>query len=109
MRAYWEAILYCRPGEVYNIGGTTTMTVGEFLERLIALSEIPIPTRCDPNLLRPADVTLQIPCVDKFVRETDWQPVYTFEESLADLLAHWRREADKAALSALREASTGEE
>lgn len=97
MRAYWEAILHCTPGEVYNIGGTTTMTVGEFLERLIALSETPIPTRCDPRLLRPADVTLQIPCVDKFVHETGWQPLYSFEESLTDLLAYWRREADKAA------------
>ena len=97
MRAYWEAVLHCQPGEAYNIGGTTTMTVGQFLERLIALSKVPIRTRCDPRLLRPADVTLQIPCVDKFVRATGWRPVYSFEESLADLLAHWRGEADRAA------------
>ena len=100
MRAYWEAILHCRPGEVYNIGGTTTMKVSEFLERLISLSEVPITTRCDPNLLRPADVTLQIPCVDKFVRETGWQPAYSFEESLNDLLSYWRLEAAKAVFSA---------
>ena len=97
MRAYWEAILHCQPGEVYNIGGTTTVTVGEFLKRLIALSNVPIPTRCDPDLLRPADVTLQIPCVEKFMRKTDWRPLYSFEQSLADLLAYWRTEADKAA------------
>jgi GDP-4-dehydro-6-deoxy-D-mannose reductase len=96
MRAYWEAIVQCKPGEAYNIGGTTTMKVGEFLERLLALSEVPIPTRCNTDLLRPADVTLQIPCVDKFVQETGWQPQYTFEESLADLLAYWRNQADKA-------------
>lgn len=95
MRAYWEAILLCKPGEVYNIGGTTSMTVGEFLERLVVLSDVPIPRRCSSHLLRPADVTLQIPCVDKFVEATGWQPVHTFEESLAELLAHWRREADK--------------
>jgi GDP-mannose 4,6-dehydratase len=95
MKAYWEAILHCRPGEVYNIGGTTTMTVGEFLQRLVALSEVPIPTRCDPYLLRPADVTLQIPCVDKFVRETGWQPTYAFEESLSYLLTHWREKTQR--------------
>jgi len=100
MRAYWEAILYCRPGEVYNIGGTTAMTVGEFLERLIALSNVPIPTRCAPSLLRPADVTLQIPCVDKFERETGWKPMYIFEESLQALLSYWRTEADRAVKSA---------
>jgi len=97
MSAYWEAIVHCQPGEAYNIGGTTTMKVGEFLERLISLSTVPIRTRCNTDLLRPADVTLQIPCMDKFIRETNWQPKYTFEESLADLLLYWRHEADKAA------------
>lgn len=106
MRAYWEAIVHCKPGEAYNIGGTTTMKVGEFLDCLLALSEVPIPTRCNPDLLRPADVTLQIPCVDKFVQETGWQPQYTFEESLADLLAYWRNQADKAAQRAASGAKT---
>lgn len=95
MSAYWVAIAHCRPGEAYNIGGTATMTVGDFLDRLISLSGVPIPTRCDPKLLRPADVTLQIPCVDKFVNETGWQPIYSFEESLEGLLGYWRRETDK--------------
>jgi len=94
MDAYWKAVLYCQPGEVYNIGGATTMTVGEFLERLIALCDVPIPTRTDPNLLRPSDVTLQIPSVEKFVQATGWKPVVSFEESLQNLLSHWRKEAD---------------
>lgn len=93
MRAYWEALPLCRPGEVYNIGGVTTMTVGECLRRLIALARVPIPTRVDPSLLRPKDVTLQIPCVDKFVQATGWAPRITFDDSLRSLLDHWRREA----------------
>jgi GDP-4-dehydro-6-deoxy-D-mannose reductase len=96
MRAYWDAMLFCEPGEVYNIGGDTTMTVGEVLERLIALSGKVIPTRCDPQLLRPSDVTLQIPCVDKFARATGWRPRYSFDESLTELLAFWRDEAELA-------------
>ena len=95
MRAYWLTILHCRPGEAYNIGGTTTMKVGDFLERLIALSNVTVKTRCDPALLRPADVTLQIPCVDKFAKETGWEPQYTFEESMAHLLEYWREKADE--------------
>ncbi|KMP12503.1 hypothetical protein UZ36_00030 [Candidatus Nitromaritima sp. SCGC AAA799-C22] len=95
MRAYWLAVLHCRPGEAYNIGGTTTMKVGDFLERLIALSEASIPTRCDPALLRPADVTLQIPCVDKFINETGWEPEYSFDDSMAHLLEFWREKADE--------------
>lgn len=105
MRAYWKAIVHCKPGEVYNIGGSTTVTVGQFLEHLIALSDVPIATRCDPHLLRPTDVTLQIPSVDKFVGETGWQPRYTFEESVAYLLDYWRGKAEEAVLSASKGAS----
>jgi len=96
MAAYWEAIVWCDPGEVYNIGGTTTMTVGQFLEKLIALATVKINASCDPNLLRPADVTLQIPSVAKFIAATRWKPEIPFEQSVADLLAYWRREAQVA-------------
>ncbi|MGD0087140.1 MAG: GDP-mannose 4,6-dehydratase [Verrucomicrobiota bacterium] len=97
MRAYWMATLRGRPGEVYNIGGTTTMKVGDFLQRLIAKAKNPIPTRCDANLLRPTDVTLQIPNCDKFIKETGWQPEHSFEESLDHLLDYWRAQAEIAA------------
>jgi len=102
VRAYWDAVLYCEPGEVYNIGGVTTMTVGDCLKRLQAMSRKKIPTRVNPNLLRPADVTLQIPSVNKFIRATGWKPRYNFDDSLAALLDHWRRETrkDKAAAAA---------
>ena len=98
MRAYWLAITHCRPGEVYNIGGTTTLKVGDFLNKLITLSTVPIKTRCDPNLLRPADVTLQIPCIEKFSEETGWEPQYNFEESMTYLLEYWRKKADEEVL-----------
>jgi GDP-4-dehydro-6-deoxy-D-mannose reductase len=91
MEAYWIAINHCDAGEVYNIGGITTMTVGEVLERLKALAKKKIPTRVDAKLLRPADVTLQIPNVEKFNKKTNWQPKYTFDESLQHLLDYWRK------------------
>ena len=103
-RAYWDAVRWCEPGEAYNIGGATTMTVGECLERLRALSRTRIPTRTDPSLLRPADVALQIPSVAKFAEATGWKPRYGFADSLRALLAHWRRETrrEKAAAAAAR-------
>jgi GDP-4-dehydro-6-deoxy-D-mannose reductase len=90
MRAYWDALLYCAAGEAYNIGGATVMKVGDFLERLKAMARVPIPTRVNPALLRPADVTLQIPSTEKFVAATGWKPEYSFDDSIAHLLDHWR-------------------
>jgi GDPmannose 4,6-dehydratase/GDP-4-dehydro-6-deoxy-D-mannose reductase len=93
MEAYWVATTKCAPGEAYNIGGTTVMKVGEFLEVLKKLAKCPIPSRVDPALLRPADVTLQIPDVSKFEKTTNWRPKYSFEESMKHLLDYWRTHA----------------
>ncbi len=95
MRAYWDALMYCEPGEAYNIGGTTTMSVGDFLKTLVSLAKKPIPTRVDPALLRPSDVTLQIPDTKKFREATGWEPEYSFEESMKHLIDHWRKEIAK--------------
>jgi len=93
MRAYWDALQFCEAGEIYNIGGTTVMKVGEFLDVLKSHAKVDIPSRVDPQLLRPADVTLQIPKVEKFAEATGWKPEYSFEESLFFLLDHWRQRA----------------
>lgn len=92
MESYWVAMEKCRFGEAYNIGGTTVMKVGEFLDVLKKLAKTEIPSRVDEKLLRPADVTLQIPDTAKFVSETGWRPKYRFEESVQFLLDHCRRE-----------------
>ena len=93
VRAYWDAVVFCEFGEAYNIGGRVTMSVGDCLARLERLSGRRIPKRLDPALVRPADVTLQVPCVDKFVRATGWSPRYGFDASLRHLLSYWRRRA----------------
>ena len=91
MDAYWEALQHCAAGEAYNIGGATSMKVGDFLDRLKKMARVPIPSRVDPKLLRPADVTLQIPNVDKFAKATRWQPKYSFDESITHLFSYWRK------------------
>ena len=96
VRAYWEAIIYCDAGEAYNIGGATTITVGEVLAKLISLSDVEIVTRLDNNLLRPSDVTLQVPDITKFQRKTGWKPIYSFEESLNYIYQYWQAKAEEA-------------
>lgn len=91
MEAYWLAAVCCKPGEAYNIGGTTTMTVGGFLDILKKKSHVRFQSKVDPKLLRPSDVTLQIPCVDKFHKATGWKPRHKFEQSVDLLLEHWRK------------------
>lgn len=101
VRGYWLLVTKCTPGEVYNIGGVETMTVGEMLNKLIAMSTVKgIEIKVDPARLRPSDVTLQIPGIEKFVKETGWKPEIYFNTTLEDMLNYWR--AYFAAQSATR-------
>jgi len=89
-RAYWYAA-GCTPGEAYNIGGTTTLSVGDFLNTMKTYAKCPIKSEEDPMLMRPADVTLQIPDTTKFTSETIWKPKYTFEQSIEHLMDYCRK------------------
>ena len=86
MESYWVASEKCEFGEAYNIGGSTVIKVGEFLDLLKKLAKREIPSKPDQGLFRPTDVTLQIPDVSKFTKQTGWKPKYSFDESIKYLL-----------------------
>lgn len=92
VKAYYVLVRKCVPGEVYNIGGNTTKTIGEMLDYLLSLSPMKdsIKLEQDPKLLRPYDVTLQIPDCSKFKFLTGWEPTISFETLMEDLL-NWCR------------------
>ena len=92
VKAYWLLVNKCEPGKVYNIGGNVTMTIHEMLKKLIDMSskKDELTIKVDSNLFRPSDVTLQIPCVDKFVERTGWKPEIPFNQTLLDTLNFWR-------------------
>lgn len=90
VRAYWLLLEKCPGGEVYNIGGERTMLVGEMLEILKGMARCRIQHAVDPALVRPSDVTLQIPDVSKFRQATGWRPEIPLEATLRDLLDYQR-------------------
>jgi len=98
VRAYWILVQKCPAGEVYNIGGSRTMTVGDALNMLLGLSprKGDIEVVVDKTLLRPSDVTLQIPDCTKFRQATGWEPEIPVEKTFGDLLAYWRARTPKA-------------
>ena len=66
------------------------MTVEDFLITLMGMAKCEIVSKQDPALMRPADVTLQIPDCSLFRKRTGWQPEIPFEDSIAHLLDHCR-------------------
>ena len=78
-------------GEVYNIGGDHTCSVGEILDFLLSKSKKKIIYKTDKNRIRPIDADLQVPDTTKFRKHTGWKPKYKFEETMLDLLNYWRK------------------
>jgi len=90
MESYWVASQKCDYGVPYNIGGHTIISVGNFLQLLKEQASCDIPSEVDPSLLRPVDVTLQVPDVTLFTDKTGWKPKKSFEDSVEFLLNHYR-------------------
>jgi GDP-4-dehydro-6-deoxy-D-mannose reductase len=92
VHAYWLTLEKCQVGEVYNVGGTVTMTIREMLDMLLGLSPMGnrIEVAVEPKLMRPSDVTLQIPSTEKLRNQTGWEPKIPFDQTLEDLLNYWR-------------------
>ncbi len=97
VKAYWLLVNKCRPGEVYNIGGNRTMEIGDMLNLLLDFSPVKgkVEIKVDSKLLRPSDVTLQIPDCSKFKTETGWETEIPFEKTLEDTLNYWRARSDQ--------------
>ncbi len=83
-----------QPGAYFNIGGTHTCTVGETLEYLLSLSPMKFTVVEDPERLRPIDADAQIPDCSKFKSHSGWKPQIPFEQTISDLLTHWRSKVE---------------
>ncbi len=95
-RAYWLASDKCEYGIPYNIGGKDIIAVGDFMMKLIDHAKCHIYTWEDPSLMRPVDVTSQIPDTTKFDELTGFVSQYSLDESVDFLLEHVRKEVANA-------------
>ena len=96
VRAYYMLVtINPIPGEYYNIGGSYSCSVGDMLDKLLALSTNKnIKVEIDPDRIRPIDADLQIPDTTKFKKHTGWEPEIPFDKTLEDLLEYWRMMID---------------
>lgn len=93
VRAYALALETGVRGEIYNIGGNSTFTIREALDKLLSASTLSrdrFRIEVCRELLRPTDITLQIPDCTKFRTHTGWEPTTGLDEIVQDLLNYWR-------------------
>lgn len=93
-RAYALALEKGTPGEVYVIASGKGTKIKEMLEKLIAIAQIEVEIRKDPERLRPSDVELLIGSSEKFQKATGWKPEIPFDKTLKDLLDFWQQQIE---------------
>jgi len=90
VRAYHLLMTLGKPGEAYNIGSGRSYAIQEVLDTLLSLSQVEISVESDLTRMRPSDTPDVVCDASKLHRQTGWQPTIPLEQSLADVLDHWR-------------------
>lgn len=88
--AYMLAMQHCTPGEVYNIGSGSAISIERLLALLLEQSQAHVEVLPDPARMRPVDIPLIRADASRFVQATGWQPQIPLRQTLADMLEEWR-------------------
>jgi GDP-4-dehydro-6-deoxy-D-mannose reductase len=92
VRAYRLLVERGRPHQPYNVCRGEAFRVGDLLESLIRQAQVRIEVKTDPARLRPNDNPVVLGDPGRLTRDTGWTPAMAIDDTLRDLLAHWRRE-----------------
>lgn len=90
VRAYGGLVQFGKRGETYNVGTGHALAIQEILDRIVSMSECKIDVEVDPNKLRPVDVPIIEPDIDKINECTGWKPVISLDQTLEETLNYWR-------------------
>ncbi len=90
VRGYRLLAMHGKPGEVYNLGSGRGTKIADALEHLRSLAQKPVTVRVDPARVRPVDLSFLIADAGKLRAATGWEPTFTIEQTLADMLEFCR-------------------
>jgi len=91
VRAYRLLALKGRPGEIYNLGSGRGTKLSDALAYLAGQANRPVEIKIDPARVRPVDQPLLVADSTKLQSATGWQPAFTIEQTLSDMLEEFRQ------------------
>ncbi len=90
VRAYRMVLESGEPGEAYNVATGDARRLGEALDILRKLAAVEVGVHVEGAKIRPADPPLLQGSAAKLERLAGWKPEFHLEDTLADVLDHWR-------------------
>ncbi len=91
VRAYYLVALKGEPGQVYNIGSGQPRSIQTLLETMLSFSTVSIRIERDPQRMRPSDTPITYCDASRLRAATGWEPRFSFEQTVRDVLEDWRR------------------
>jgi GDP-4-dehydro-6-deoxy-D-mannose reductase len=86
VRAYRMLAMGGMPGEVYNLGSGAGTRIADAIEYLRSLAHVPIEVRVDAAKVRPVDQPMLVADASKLRAAVGWEPRYSIQKTLADML-----------------------
>jgi GDP-4-dehydro-6-deoxy-D-mannose reductase len=96
VRAYRMVIETGTAGEVYNVASGQTQSVRDLVYGLLRYSQIAIEDGTKPESNQQGDISIIKGDASKLRRDTGWQPLIPFEQTLLDVLNDCRDRVRKA-------------
>jgi GDP-4-dehydro-6-deoxy-D-mannose reductase len=90
VRAYQALVDRGRPHRPYNVCSGRAYTMKALLEILLSLARVRVRIEVDPERLRPSDNPVIHGSHARLTADTGWVPRIPIEQTLSDLLDHWR-------------------
>jgi GDP-4-dehydro-6-deoxy-D-mannose reductase len=92
VRAYDAILERGTAGRPYNVCCGKAYRVADLMKILVRFSRTTIRIHTDRDRLRPSDTPIVLGNFGRLERDTTWRPKIPIEQTLADLLDHWRSE-----------------
>ena len=90
VRAYRMLVEGGEPGTVYNVCSGHDVAIQEIADELLRLAGASMTLEVDPSLVRPVEVPVLRGDPTRLTEATGWTPERPLDQTLADVLAHWR-------------------
>ena len=89
-KAYYLLLLKGEAGQVYNVCSGNSYSLKEILNLLAEQAKVEISYTAHPDNMRPNENKILQGNPTKLKSATGWDPVYSIENSLNDLLNYWK-------------------
>ena len=93
VRAYRLLVERGEPGAAYNVCSGRDLAIDDLAHRLLQIAGVDLALERDPDLVRPVDVPVLRGDNSRIRAATGWEPRIPLDDTLRDVLAHWRTAA----------------